>query len=106
MRYTVSATDLTAIRFNETDTVASVLQNIAVILSTRKGTIPLYRSFGLDMDFLDKPVPVAKVLMIARVREAIETWEPRATVLDISFREDPAQPGLLIPTVEVDIDCG
>ena len=103
MRYTVSATDLTAIRFNETDTVASVLQNIAVILSTRKGTIPLYRSFGLDMD---KPVPVAKVLMIARVREAIETWEPRATVLDISFREDPTQPGLLIPTVEVDIDCG
>ncbi len=36
MSYTVSATDLEKLRFNETDTVNSVLQNIAVILSTPK----------------------------------------------------------------------
>lgn len=104
MSYTVSATDLKAIRFNEADTVNSVLQNIAVILSTPKGTVPLYRDFGLDWSFLDKPMPVAKVLMVAPVREAIEQWEPRARVLDVSFSEDPAQPGVLIPTVEVSID--
>ena len=42
--------------------------------------------------------------MVAPVREAIQRWEPRATVLDVSFSEDPAQPGVLIPTVEVDIN--
>lgn len=104
MSYKVSETDLSVIRLNETDTVRSVLQNIAVILSTRKGTVPLYRSFGLNMDLLDKPVPVAKVMMIAEVREAVETWEPRATVVGVSFSEDPARPGTLIPTVEVEID--
>ena len=48
-------------------------------------------------------MPVAKVMMIAGVREAIEVWEPRATVSDISFAEDPLEPGRLIPTVEVEI---
>lgn len=104
MSYMVSATDLKSIRFNEENTVSSVLQNIAIILSTPMGTVPLYRDFGLDWSFLDKPTPVAKVLMVAPVQEAIRKWEPRATVLDVSFSEDPAQPGVLIPTVEVDID--
>ena len=103
MSYTISATDLGKLRFNETETISSVLQNIAIILSTPKGTVPLYRDFGLDWRHLDKPMPVAKVLMIAEVREAIERWEPRATVQKISFDIDPAQPGVLLPKVEVDI---
>lgn len=104
MNYTVSATDLKNIRFSERDAVRSVLQNIAVILSTPRGTVPLYREFGLDWSFMDKPMPLAKALMVAPVREAIERWEPRARVLDVSFSGDPARPGRLIPTVEVDID--
>ncbi len=104
MSYKVSATDLSNLRFNEPDTVMSVLQNIAVILSTPKGTVPLYRSFGLSTEFLDKPIPVAKTMMIAEVREAIEEWEPRATVVGVSFSEDISQPGALIPTVEVEIN--
>lgn len=104
MSYTVSATDLKNIHFNEENTVNAVLQNIALILATPMGTVPLYRDFGLDWSFLDKPAPVAKVLMVAPVREAIERWEPRATVLDVSFTEDSAQPGMLIPIVEVDIN--
>ena len=46
-------------RFNEQETVSSVLQNIAVILSTPKGTVPQYRDFGLDNSFVDKPRPGA-----------------------------------------------
>lgn len=103
MSYTVSATDLKSIQFNEKDTVNAVLQNIAVILSTPMGSVPMYREFGLDWAFLDKPIPVAKVMMVAPVREAIERWEPRATVLDVSFVDDPSQPGGLMPIVEVEI---
>lgn len=104
MPYTVSATDLAHLRFQETDLVASVLQNIAIILATPKGSVPNYREFGLDNSFLDKPMPVAKVLMIAPVREAIETWEPRATVLSVTATEDLSNPGKLSPVVVVEIE--
>lgn len=106
MKYQVSASDrspLGALQLNEADPVKSVLQNIAVILSTPRGTVPLYREFGLDWTLLDKPAPVAKVLMVAEIREAIERWEPRAVVTDISFSENPLQPGVLMPIVEVEI---
>ncbi len=104
MSYTVSATDLGKLRFNEIETINSVLQNIAVILSTPKGSVPLYRDFGLDWSCLDKPINVVRVMMIPEVREAVERWEPRATVQNVSFSTDPSQPGTLIPTVEVEIN--
>lgn len=103
MSYKVNAADLTNIRFRENETVSSVLQNIAVILSTPKGTVPLYREFGLSAVFLDKPTPLAKMMMTAEVREAIERWEPRAQFVSISFKESVTQPGTLWPTVEVEI---
>ncbi|MDE6260405.1 MAG: GPW/gp25 family protein [Oscillospiraceae bacterium] len=103
MSYTVSATDLGDIRLNEREEVNAVLQNIALILATPKGSVPMYRDFGLSQEFLDRPMPVARVMMITEVREAIELWEPRATVTDIQFANDPLEPGKLIPTVEVEI---
>lgn len=103
MSYLVSAGDLSSVRLQEEDTVRSVLQNIAVILATPKGSVPLYRTFGLAQDFLDRPMSAAKVMMIAAVKEAVEEWEPRAQVTDVTFQEDVTVPGQLIPTVEVDI---
>ena len=43
MTYKVSAVDVGTVKLNEQDTVSSVLQNIAILLSTRQGTVPLYR---------------------------------------------------------------
>lgn len=103
MSYKVSAVDLSAIRLNEPDPIASVLQNISVILRTQQGTVPMYREFGLPMKFLDKPIPVAKPMLYIEAKEAIELYEPRATVLDVFFTEDPGAPGKLIPAVEVEI---
>lgn len=101
MSYTVRATDLGKIRWSDPELVSSVLQNIAVILSTPKGSVPLYRDFGLSTVFLDKPMPMAKMMMIAEIREAIEKWEPRARYTGISFSEDVS--GALWPAVEVEI---
>ena len=103
MSYKVNAADLTHIRFNETDMLSSVLQNIAVILSTPKGSVPQYREFGLTTTMLDKPTPVAKMMMRAEVREAIEKWEPRAQFVSVTFDERITQPGTLWPAVEVEI---
>ena len=106
MTYTISAADLRNIQLNQTDALNSVIQNIAIILSTAKGSGPLHRDFGIAMDALDRPVSVAEVMMRADIREAIERWEPRATVVDIAFSGDASEPGKLIPTVEVEIDHG
>lgn len=103
MTYKVTAADLNGLQMNVTDTVASVIQNVAVILATRKGDVPLYRDFGLSQTFGDKPIPAARVLLYAEVKEAVEQYEPRAEVVDITFQEDRSAPGRLIPTVEVEI---
>lgn len=104
MSYFVSAGDLNKLQLNETDTVKSVLQNVAVILSTPKGTVPMYRDFGVNTDFLDLPMTAAKARMTAEVREAVETWEPRATVVGIRFSDEKAAQGVLMPIVEVEIN--
>ena len=96
MSYKVTASDIGAVQLNETDTVRSVLQNIAIILSTRQGTCPLYRGFGL-------PLPVAMPMMYSEVKEAVEEYEPRAEVVNVTFAADRNAPGRLIPTVEVNI---
>lgn len=103
MSYKVTAADIGAVQLNETDTVRSVLQNIAIILSTRQGTCPLYRGFGLPQKFVGKPMPVAMSMMYSEVKEAVEEYEPRADVVNVTFEVNEAALGRLIPTVEVNI---
>jgi len=104
MIYTVNPQDLSEIKLNENNEIASILQNIMIILSTCQHTVPLYREFGLPMEFTDKPIPVASTMMIAEIQEAISVFEPRATFVDISFETDESVPGKLIPIVEVEIN--
>ena len=106
MEYTVSATDLANIQLNEEDRVKEILRNVAVILATPKGSVPMYRSFGLDMSFLDKPMNVAKNMAVIPVKEAIEEWEPRAEYKDINLFCDPSNPGKLAFTVQIEIKAG
>lgn len=81
--------------------VESILQNISIILRTRHGSCPMYREFGLPCSFIGLPVSSARAILYAEIREAIEEFEPRCMVTDISFATDGA--GNLIPTVEVEI---
>ena len=104
MTYQVSpTTDLGAVTLNEDEYVRSVLQNVQVIMKTRQGTVPMYRDFGLPMQFIDKPVTIAQQMCYVEVREAIGAFEPRAEVVDITFDDSDAGAGILIPVVEVRI---
>lgn len=102
--YKVTVGNAGAIALNESDYAASVLQNVAVLFATRQGTCPLARSFGLPQKFLDKPVNIAKTLIVNEVREALADWEPRAEYVGIEFYADEDEPGRLIPVVEVSIN--
>lgn len=106
MSISINASDLHKICLGEKDMIHSVIQNIALILSAPKGSVPFHREFGLDWSALDKPMPIAKSLLIPEIREAIETWKPRATFVSVSFEENASKPGVLIPTVEVEINDG
>jgi len=83
--------------------VEEILQNIAVIIATPKGSVPLDREFGVDYSFLDTPTPKALALFRAEVAKAIEKYEPRAKVIEIDFYADPSSPHKLLPKVIVEI---
>jgi len=106
MEFTVSATDLKDIKLIEEDEIKEILRNVAVILATPKGSVPMYRAFGLDMSFLDKPMNVAKNMAVIPVREAIERWEPRAEYKDMTIMPDPSEPGKLTFSVVIGIKAG
>lgn len=103
MSYFVSTMDFGSITLNENDTVKSVLQNVKIILMTHQFSVPLYRNFGLPMQFVDRPMAAARPLLIAEINDAISEYEPRATVLNVSLETDMKVPGKLIATVEVEI---
>jgi len=76
-----------------------VKQNIRFLLSTPKGSVPLNREFGISLELLDNPTPVAKQRLIAEIISAIERWEPRARVTKVWFEEDES--GKLVPRVDI-----
>lgn len=106
MSWQVGMYDLGKITLCENDTVRSILQNVRTILRTPKYTVPLYREFGLDTAVVDSPITVAEPILYAEVREAIEQFEPRCTVTDVSFVIEKNNPGALSPRVEVEINAG
>jgi phage baseplate assembly protein W len=82
--------------------VEEVIQNVTMLLSTIKTTVPLYRDFGLSARFLDKPTPAARAMLVAEIIDAIEIYEPRAEVVNITFAGDEMA-GQIIPRLEVEI---
>ena len=91
---------------------AEVVQNVRTILATRRGSVPLDRTFGVSWEMLDKPLPVAKAELLAEVIESIQRWEPRAKVLAVEFDgESGDATGLLLegqlrPRVKISIEGG
>ncbi len=100
MTYRITLEPLGPLKLNEADTVTSVLQNVGIILSTWEGTVPLYRNFGLSPEYMHKPIPAAKALLRAEIKEKVERYEPRVSVEGITFDETGNG---LIPTLEVEI---
>lgn len=105
MAYIVKAYALEKINLAPETTVEEVLQNVSIIISTPKFSVPLDRGLGLSQRFLDKPIQVAQSILISEVMDAIEEYEPRAEIENVTF-ELGERPGLLIPVVEVNITDG
>lgn len=100
---------IASIAFEPGSLEAEVVQNVRTILATRRGSVPLDRTFGVSWEMLDKPLPVAKAELLAEVIEAITRWEPRAKVLGVEFDGESGEAtGLLLegqlrPRVKISI---
>lgn len=103
MEYEVAAGDPGDFKLLENETIQEILQNVRLIISTMRGSVPFRRDFGISPAWLDRPTSVVKALMISDIRESVEKWEPRVTVTKVTFRDDPLDPAKLHPIVHIDI---
>lgn len=102
MAHIIKAYDLQNINLAPETREEEIMQNVAVIISTPKFSVPLDRGLGMAQRFVDKPIQVAQSILISEVLDAVERDEPRVEVLNVTF-EMGGTPGALIPVVEVDI---
>jgi phage baseplate assembly protein W len=84
--------------------VEEITQNVRMILTTPKGSVPLDRDFGLDYDVVDRPMPVARALTEVDIVRQVGKYEPRARVVQIAWQEaeTDAMDGRAIPVVKID----
>ncbi len=102
MSYVIDTSQEPVINLMPNDTVEEILQCVSIIVGTPKYSIPLDRAFGTNQSFLDKPISIAKALIISEIYDAVGTYEPRAEVTDIEFSQDDMV-GKLYPILEVTI---
>lgn len=81
------------------DYLAELDRQMALLLSTREGTMPLDRSFGLNMDFVDMPPETAKSLYAAEVTEKVAKFIPTVRVKEITWNR--TESGKLNPKVVI-----
>ncbi|MEG1594666.1 MAG: hypothetical protein RR350_09650 [Oscillibacter sp.] len=81
------------------DWLAELDRQLALLLSTREGTMPLDREFGLNMDFVDSPPEIAKSLYTAEVTKKVAQFIPTVRVQEITWNR--AEGGQLKPKVVI-----
>ena len=79
-----------------------IKERLKLLLTTRIGTVVLDRDFGLDMSFIDKPLPIAKQLYTIEVINKIKKYEPDLKVQKITFQKGDSIEKI-VPKVKITI---
>lgn len=74
-------------------------RQLALLLSTRVGSLPLERELGIKMDFVDKPPEVAKILYTQEVTKQVAKFIPWVRVRTVTWAY--GEQGQLIPKVVI-----
>ena len=91
-----------AIDFFPSSQMEEILQNVRTILTTTIYTVPLDRTFGINPEMLDLPMPTAMAKLTAEIVAAVEKFEPRAQVTAVKFSGDGME-GILKPSISLRI---
>lgn len=81
-----------------------IYENLKVLYTTPEGTVPFDRTFGINIDFLDEPIQIAKGRLIVEYTEKTKRYEPRASVQEVLF-DIHGQTGRILPKVVINIDA-
>jgi uncharacterized protein len=84
--------------------VPEVMQNVRTILTTRRGTVPLDRDFGISFEFLDSPINTTRAKVEQEIFLQLKKYEPRAILKQILWDTDLLLSGKISPTVKVEIN--
>ena len=103
MRHKIRSDTPLSLSLCENDVEKSILQNVYSILTTAKGSIPMYRDFGLPMAYKDKPATVAETIIASEIMNALRRFEPRATYADVICETNEKKPDKIVVILEVDI---
>ena len=68
------------------DRLADIDRQLNLLLTTRVGTMPLDREFGLAMDYLDRPAVLAKSLFVAELVEKVPRFIPAIRVQEVQWQ--------------------
>lgn len=90
--------------FAPTDVLTEIFQNVNTILSTAKFSVPLFREFGNNALFVDKPMSTIRPTMIAEIVEVVEKYEARVLVEEIKMNGEID--GILRPTIIISLKSG
>ena len=104
MAYSFTVDESPKISLAPATLIEEIAQNVSMIVTTVKNTVPLFRDFGVSAMFLDKPANTAEAILIADILEAIEAYEPRAKVIKVSFARSEMT-GKLSPNLELGINA-
>jgi phage baseplate assembly protein W len=87
------------VEFNQID---SIMQNVKIILTTPKGTDIHRPDFGSNLYlFIDRPMTaITRGKIMSEIADAIEEWEPRVKVRNISLNKDYER---LLISIELEI---
>jgi phage baseplate assembly protein W len=67
------------------DELEEIKQNLRMIITTPKGSVPFDRRFGIDLLALDAPMTGLKASITRDIVEAVAEYEPRVEDVEIGF---------------------
>jgi len=83
--------------------VSEVMQNVRTLLTTRRGTVPMDRDFGISFDFLDSPINKTRAMAEQEIFLQLKKYEPRAILKQIIWDGSVIE-GQLFPKVRVEVN--
>lgn len=81
------------------DAMAELDRSLSLLLSTREGSMPLDRAFGVDMDYVDLPPETVKSLYTAEITKKVAQFIQSVRVQEVRWSYGDA--GELKPRVVI-----
>lgn len=100
---TLGQVQIQLISYKSAEILDEVLRNLKTLFGTVAGTQAGDRDFGLDMSFVDMPLPTAQAMYSAEIIKKTRKYESRAEVQRVEWNTD-ADKGKIIPRVVISIN--